>query len=365
MTKKIASVVRLRPEPSPSGIKSSAEFIADFQPPDYLIDGLLQRRFVYSNTGATGSGKTAVTLILSAHIALGKPIGGRDVEPGNVLYLAGENPDDVCMRWIAMGELMQFNPADIKVLFRPGVFNIPTLQEHIERDVDALGGLSLVVVDTAAAYYTGNDENDNVQQGNYARTLRDLTTLPGGPTVLVNCHPVKNANNENLLPRGGGAFLNEMDGNLVSQKNEFLIRLHWQGKFRGPDFEPIPFQLVPTKTELLKDTRGRLISTVIAKPLSDEEQAAIETQSRTDEDRVLTALHKSETSLSLSDIAQALGWFMAKGAPYKSKVQRVVKRLKDERLLSIERGRIVLTEKGKNAAKKAAYNADASGGKYE
>jgi hypothetical protein len=47
-------------------IASSAEFIANFVPPDYLLDGILQRRFVYSLTGRTGSGKSAVTLMFSA-----------------------------------------------------------------------------------------------------------------------------------------------------------------------------------------------------------------------------------------------------------------------------------------------------------
>jgi Toprim-like len=39
---------------------SSTEFVAGFTPPDYLVVGWLQRRFVYSLTAATGDGKTAV-----------------------------------------------------------------------------------------------------------------------------------------------------------------------------------------------------------------------------------------------------------------------------------------------------------------
>ena len=48
----------------------------------------------------------------------------------------------------------------------------------------------------------------------YSRTL---TTLPGGPCVLVLCHPIKHVSEpEQLLPRGGGAFLAEVDGNLTA-----------------------------------------------------------------------------------------------------------------------------------------------------
>ena len=81
------------------------------------------------------------------------------------------------------------------------------------------GPFSLVIVDTSAAYFEGDDENNNVQAGNHARMLRSLIdTVEGGPTILVPAHPTKNATPDNLLPRGGGAFVNEMDTNLVCQK---------------------------------------------------------------------------------------------------------------------------------------------------
>src|SRR5262245_23208465 len=60
-------------------LQSSAEFVANFMPPDYLVDGLLQRRYVYSLTAPTGSGKTAIVLLLAAHVARGKPLAGCDV----------------------------------------------------------------------------------------------------------------------------------------------------------------------------------------------------------------------------------------------------------------------------------------------
>ena len=47
-------------------IQSSVEFVAGFQPPDYLVDGLLQRRFIYSFTAKTGGGKTSIMLLLAA-----------------------------------------------------------------------------------------------------------------------------------------------------------------------------------------------------------------------------------------------------------------------------------------------------------
>jgi hypothetical protein len=43
---------------------------------------------------------------------------------------------------------------------------------------------------------------------------------------------------------GGSAFLNEVDGNLTLWATaERQMTLHWQGKFRGPEFEPMTFEL--------------------------------------------------------------------------------------------------------------------------
>ena len=75
-----------------------------------------------------------------------------------------------------------------------------------------------------------------------------------------------------MLPRGGGAFVAEMDGNLTCSKTDALATVHWQGKFRGPDFAPIPFMLTPAFAEGLKDSKGRGIPTVIAKSLSEQER---------------------------------------------------------------------------------------------
>jgi hypothetical protein len=55
-------------------VLSSAMFVSLFDPPEYIVAGILQRRFVYALTGATGAGKTAIMLTLAAHVALGRNI---------------------------------------------------------------------------------------------------------------------------------------------------------------------------------------------------------------------------------------------------------------------------------------------------
>jgi len=327
-------------------MKSSAEFIAGFTPPDYLLDGILQRRFIYSLTGRTGSGKSALLLLLTSSVALERSIGAHQAQIGRVLYLAGENPDDIRMRWIAMSERFDFNIDSINVHFIPGTFKISEMFARIQAEAERLGPFALVVVDTSAAFFEGDDENSNAQQGAHARRRRSLVTLSGGPCVIVAAHPPKNVQADNLQPRGGGAFIAEMDGNLTAGKEDGTVELYWQGKFRGPDFAPIAFKLETVTHDRLRDTKGRMIPTVVASFLSEAAQDDITAAARTNENKVLTA-YAATPGASLAAIARGLGWALRSGDPDKMKVKRAVKKLKDAKLITVERDETKVTDKGK------------------
>jgi hypothetical protein len=222
----------------------SADFVNGFEPPDYVVKGLLRRRFAYAMTARTGDGKTAICILLVACVDQGLPFAGHEIKRrGLCIYFAGENPDDVRMRWLAMTREMKRKPEDFNVRFVPGVYKLSEIKARIRQEVgDA--EVSLVVIDTSAAYFPGTDENNNVELGNHARMLRkDFVELPGGPCVVIACHPTKNADEDNLQPRGGGAYVAELDGNLtcILQGND-TAELHWQTKFRGPNFAPMTFK---------------------------------------------------------------------------------------------------------------------------
>jgi hypothetical protein len=327
-------------------IKSSAEFVADFTPPDYVLDGVLQRRFCYSFTGKTGAGKTAVMLRLSAHVALGLPLGDREIERGRVLYFAGENPTDVRMRWIGLLQQMGFDVNSIAVNFIPGTFKISELRERIQAEAEQLGDFTLIIVDTSAAYFEGDDENNAKQAGAHARLLRGLTGLPGGPCVLVACHPPKNAGDDNLQPRGSGGLIAEMDGNLTARKHDDgAVEIHWQGKFRGPDFAPMSFQLRTVTHDRLKDTKGRLIPTVVASHLSDIAQEEMATAARSKENQLLTLL-VDHGEASQREMATLLGWSMRDGRPYQVMVARMLEALEDDKLIKREGRGFTVTPAG-------------------
>jgi hypothetical protein len=321
--------------PLPDLLTSSAEFVGGFVPPEYLIDGILQRRYFYSLTAQTGVGKTAIAMRWAAHVVSGAQLGAAEVEKGAVLYMAGENPTDVQARWLGLSRAMGIDPAAADMHFLVGAMDISQVANRILAEViEKKLHLALVVVDTAAAYNFGDDENNNTQMGHYARQLRTLTNLPGGPCVVVLCHPTKRAGDDDLMPRGGSAFIAEVDGNMAVQKKDGVLTVIPQIKFRGSQEWRLPYELEVIRDHpVLKDVKGRTIPTVIAKPVAAGVAAVMETRSDRDTEMVLAAVHATPAATPAA-LARALGWvYGAKSEPNVNKVKRNLGRLAGEKLV--------------------------------
>jgi hypothetical protein len=334
---------------------SSGDFVKGFVAPEYIVDGLLLRGFSYSLTAATGAGKTAISLLLAASVALGKRFADLETEQGRVIYFAGENTQDIRQRWIALAGAMNFDADAVDVWFRDGPFKISTAAEHIKREVEAIGGAMLIIIDTSAAFFEGKDENDTVELRDHAARIRDLCKLPGNPTLLTNCHPVKSYSTENLIPRGSGAYLNEVDGNLTITKDDNVATLHWAGKLRGPEFEPLTFQLQTLTFDRIRDKKKRPMPTVVAKHIGEETSEAFEQRARQDEELILQAI--ADGARSVTEIARNLGWYSRDThTPLKSRVHRGMKELKKARLIEVTARRTTITPKGEKVLKAAGEN---------
>jgi hypothetical protein len=326
-------------------VLSLPEFLAQYNPPDYLIDRLLQRGYFYSLTGSTGTGKTAIALLISILVSMPgrQKLGGHDVDHGRVLYITRENPTDVRMRLIGAASQMGFgfDPAAVDFLVLEEIRTIDKkILTRIAEEVAEFGDLALVVVDTSFALFAGDEENSNAQIGKHARTQRELCKLPGRPCVLTLCHPLKSAaGKDSMIPRGGGAFLAEVDGNLcVVSGDDKIVEMHWTGKLRGPDFEKICFRLETLTTTDLSDSKGRLLPTVIAKVISDAQVQEAE-EVAIFQEKALLAVMSDEPGGSFADWAKKCGWMtMPKdGKPAEPKkwlVQRVLARLEEQKLVS-------------------------------
>jgi hypothetical protein len=350
-----------KPQPQPTASPASEvglpplltarAFMATFRSPDYIIDGIIQRGRLYALTSPTAHGKTAVCLYSGCMVAAARNIGNIEVVQGPVVFLAGENPDDLCCRFHAACQFYRLNPDTLPIHFMPGNFPITAeAAEALKQRINATGiRPALIIPDTAAAYFQGDDDNDNVQKGAFARNLRVLTTCDGYPAVLTPAHPVKHADKDNLIPAGGGAFMNELDGNLTlwSEVLGETATLHWHGKLRGPDFAPVNFALPQVKIDGLTDKRGRPIVSIVATLQTDEQAEKAAKAAISEENTVLEWLRR-HPGISVRDIASNAGWLTPGGQPNVWKVLRLLKSLKRDRLVQHRRRKWRITADGKS-----------------
>ena len=339
-------------------IVSAFGLLRDFKPIESIIDGLpTGRGALVAITAPTGHGKTTITTLMHTSLVRNLPFAGRAVTQGSVLVLAGENPDDYTMHLAATAQDMHLTGEDLSrspghLLVVAGTFAIDFEIDDLAAQVAAMRcELVAVFVDTSAAFYEGDDENDNVAMRRHASALRSLTTLPGCPTVFVLCHPTKNASRESLLPRGGGSFVAEVDANLTLWKDEAgIVTLHWVSKIRGAPFDPIRFELVPVELTGYKDCRGQAILSVAARHVPDARAAQLEAGEINEQDRLLIAL-ADKPGASVSELARASGLLNAEGVPLKSKADRRLKTLESLKLASRDRkGKWRLTSAGQKDA---------------
>ena len=308
---------------------SAESFCKGYEPVSYAVEPFVRSGSIYTLTAKTGAGKTG--LVVATAMALvsgaGEKIIGREVTKGRVAIIAAENPDDLRMRIMVAAYVLNIDLSAIGGRFV--ILDKRTSPEDLLSKLKALsadeyGSFTLIMIDTLAAFFDGDNINDPVQGGNFMRRLRPLTTLQGRPSVIVAAHPVKNAADDNLVPYGAGAILNEVDGNLTLCRAGETTILHWQGKLRGVEFIPTPFRFEIIGSPDVLDVKGRQVQLPVLRPCAE---ADVEKKQAADVDRdtaVLRAMLESPGA-TVRALAEASG-------VSKSAVSRSLQSLKAEKL---------------------------------
>jgi hypothetical protein len=331
-----------------------AEFIARKVEIEYLIDDLLRRGWLYAMTGGTGSGKTGAAVALSIAVNHGLRFGSYQCNAGPVLYVSAENPEDVSARFAVQLDQMKLRARDD---FE--VIDQSFLLTERRAELEAIGARlkpTAVIIDTdqAVALRSGNDENSNNERMAHARDLRVITRWPSRPTLIDLCHPAKNFTQDDIVPRGGSAFLNEIDGNLRVWRDGSLVKVSSDpNKFRGAPFE-LNLEIELIRSDLIRDTKGRQVPVPCLHVISDDEHARAE-RGQWEEENLLLYVMLHNPKGSMADWARECQWIDDKGVAQKYRVQRLLKRLADAKQpLVIKRrsGIYGLTPKGETEAHK-------------
>lgn len=329
--------------------KTAAAFCAEYVPLAYAVDGIVRSGSIYTITARTGAGKTAFLIAVALAISSDRrDFLNIDIEPGRVAYIACENPDDIRMRLMisAFAKNIDLRSIGDQLVVLDARHKPEELLEEL-RQMAVQDPFRMIVVDTLAAFFDGDDINNAVQGGEFMRRLRPLTRLPGLPSVLIAAHPVKNAAEDNLVPYGSGAILNEVDGNLTLWKEAGTasVTLHWSGKLRGLEFEPRSFRFGFLSCPDVVDVKGRQVQLPLLDPVTAVD---IEQRQKVEVDASVALLH------AMIDIPNGSQQDWAKAIDRtKSNVNRKLQQLKKEKLVAGPLlGKWSVTDKGRTAISK-------------
>ena len=188
---------------------------------EYLIKGVIPCNGLSVMRGPSNCGKTFDALDKALHIALGWPWRGCKTRQGKVLYVAAESGLSIKRRVHAF--MLHYNIKDIPnfYLVPKGVnfCSTPEDAEEIIKEINILGGVALVVIDTLSRAMAGGDENGPKDMGAFVMNC-DLIRQETKAHVMIIHHTGKNADNG---ARGHSCLLAAVDTEFAVTDNDGII----------------------------------------------------------------------------------------------------------------------------------------------
>jgi hypothetical protein len=272
-------------------IKRGGDFLKEYVPLVYTFDGFLPSGSIYGLTAKRSGGKTAFLQATALSTLADKDLIGFVPEPGRVAYIVLENPTDFRMKLAVNAYIHGVDRALLNDNLAVLDMRLPhaEIAEQLRVDAEEYGPFRLVCYDTFQAGFEGAQFNDNNDVLKHAQQLRLFTELPGLPAVLVACHPVKTATKDNLEPYGGGATMNELDGNATLWNENGVIELS-HNKVRGPEFETRYFRIEMLGSPEILDSKGRCPLLPVMRPMSAEDASRCKENSGDLDLRLLKAM---------------------------------------------------------------------------
>ena len=221
-------------------VVESSEAFRSFDPSDWatlpvpkrewLVPDLIPMRKVTALYGDGGTGKTLLAMQLMVARAVGRPFLGLEVRQGRVYGLLAENDvDDTHITLDTIARHYGLSLADLKdkmrVAPRAGYDNALMHQDaqderlfkQLLADIKSFGP-DLVVLDTAADLYAGN-ENDRVQVNRFVKAYCERIAIETGAAVVLCAHPSREGLRSGDGSAGSTAWSNAVRSRLYLRRD--------------------------------------------------------------------------------------------------------------------------------------------------
>lgn len=230
--------------------------LATLPEPRPLITNTLDQRTTAVLAGHFGTGKSFLALDWAACIATGKSWQGREVVPGQVLFVAAEGAHGLHKRLDAWEYAWQhtISPKQFQVIPEP--VNLTNTGQML----DLLGLVErmqprLVVFDTLARCSVGVDENSAKEMGVVVDMLDRVKRATDGGVALAIHHTGK----DRRTVRGSSAVEDGVDTVYMSEGDSGLLKIERTKRKDGPtpDRHQMKLQAVEAKDSVvIVSTRG-------------------------------------------------------------------------------------------------------------
>ena len=168
-------------------IQQAAE-MASQKPLDWLIKNVIPAADLGVLFGASGSGKSFAALDLCVHVARGEPWRGHRVRQGGVVIVAAEGGGGYGKRIKAYCQHHHLDASKLPlgiVNAAPNILEADDISE-LAASVRAMGGVSLIVIDTLAQVTPGANENTSEDMGKALANAMVLRRVTGAMVLLIH-----------------------------------------------------------------------------------------------------------------------------------------------------------------------------------
>jgi hypothetical protein len=183
---------RENPRPERGARRLIARRLGDIElsPPDWLLQGILERDTLSLIFGDPGCGKTFLALDWACRIATGTPYRGHEVTQGPVVYIAGEGRQGLARRGRAWSIANNVTIVGADILTFPAIAANDAMERAelvaaVEAET-ANAAPAIVVVDTLARCFGGGDENSTQDMSAFVRGCDALRERWGCAVLVVH-----------------------------------------------------------------------------------------------------------------------------------------------------------------------------------
>lgn len=191
-------------------------------PPNWLLEGLVACGDVVLTSGASGLGKSWLTMGLAVAVAdghetyLNQPVR----KHGTVLYVDEENPEDVIYH--RLRKLGLKNPGNVRYLWNNALRLDRNPEELLDEALEFQP--ALIVLDSLTRIHTGEENDAGTMSPLLNDAIRPLARETGAAVMLIHHHGVGGER-----PRGSSDILASSDGALdiyaTGYPGQFKVKL--------------------------------------------------------------------------------------------------------------------------------------------